>query len=121
MAWIGGIPSGPLKLEESIPMHQLTEVEKKLGRELLVRITNHQPSTVKGLYEEFLQLYKIPADGLRGSNGNRAWHCLGAMRETPEPLKSKLLRRIETILLLSFEKPEEAWEMWVGQIDDEDL
>ena len=86
-----------------------------------MRITNHQPSTVKGLYEEFLQLYKIPADGLRGSNGNRAWHCLVAMRETPDPLKSKLLRRIEAVLLLSLEKPEEAWDMWVRQIDNEDL
>jgi TPR repeat protein len=99
----------------------LDEEAKKLGRELLVRITNHQPSTVKGLYEEFLQLYKIPADGLRGSNGNRAWHCLVAMRETPDPLKSKLLRRIEAVLLLSLEKPEEAWDMWVRQIDNEDL
>lgn len=99
----------------------LNEEAKKLGRELLERITNHQPSTVKALYEEFLQIYKIPADGLRGSNGNKAWHCLVVLRETPEPLKSKLLRRIEDILLISIEKPQEAWEMWGRQIDNEFL
>jgi len=102
-------------------MHQLTEAEKKLGRLLLERITNHQPSTVKALYEEFLKIYKIPTGGLRGSNGNRAWHCLVALREGPEPLKSKVLRRIETILLLSIEKPQEAWDMWDNNINDEPL
>ena len=90
----------------------LNEEAKKLGRLLLQKITNHRPDTVRALYNEFLQIYKIPANGLRGSNGNRAWHCLVALRETPEPLKSKVLRRIEAILLLSIEKPDEAWKMW---------
>jgi TPR repeat protein len=105
----------------NVPEGSLDEEAKKLGRELLERITNHQPSTAKVLYEEFLQIYKIPAGGLRGSNGNKAWHCLVALRETPEPLKSKVLRRIEAVLLLSIEKPDEAWEMWARNIDDEAL
>ena len=99
----------------------LDEEAKILGRMLLERITNHQPSTAKVLYKEFLQIYKIPADGLRGSNGNKAWHCLVALWETPEPLKSKVLRRIEAVLLLSIEKPDEAWEMWARNIDHEPL
>ena len=97
----------------------LDDKAKARGRELLEKITNPNTQIERALHDEFLKSYKIPAGGVGHANGGRSWNALiGLRRNTSEPMKSKILNRIEAVLVLSAESPEEASKLWSRHIDE---